>query len=166
MTNTQIFQLQFHTGFIPLETTVLKFTKWVVLGPKPLVNPSRVKRWEPVAQGLLVLCCYRTAECSLTTQRLVAFYNLQRCLWFVLNTWFNGLQIKRPESPREGTTGNKLLILSSFASVDPFVFFCRVGSFINSRIWAVTLQNGCQARALRLPGGPLYPRHSSLVAIL
>ncbi|XP_042808023.1 putative tyrosine-protein phosphatase auxilin isoform X5 [Panthera leo] len=27
VTNTQIFQLQFHTGFIPLETTVLKFTK-------------------------------------------------------------------------------------------------------------------------------------------
>ncbi|XP_057573280.1 putative tyrosine-protein phosphatase auxilin isoform X6 [Hippopotamus amphibius kiboko] len=27
VTNTQIFQLQFHTGFIPLDTTVLKFTK-------------------------------------------------------------------------------------------------------------------------------------------
>ncbi|XP_074121834.1 auxilin isoform X1 [Sminthopsis crassicaudata] len=27
MTNTQIFQIQFHTGFVPLGTTVLKFTK-------------------------------------------------------------------------------------------------------------------------------------------
>ncbi|XP_041507870.1 putative tyrosine-protein phosphatase auxilin isoform X2 [Microtus oregoni] len=27
VTNTQIFQLQFHSGFIPLDTTVLKFTK-------------------------------------------------------------------------------------------------------------------------------------------